>query len=179
MIEQLRKNVMAVVHRLERIGTLIPAGRDGRGATWVRRLTPSHYQAFPQPVVALPIPAPIPTHQSQGALAEDIPEDLVVAPAPGDQAIGWDEAARRHNPLRVVASAHFLISYVLGLASRRLPADWKARYGVRPLLLEIFVDPTRFLGHCYCAANWMEVGINSGRRDGVPKHIFLFPLDGE
>jgi len=34
MIEQMRKNAITVVHRLERTGTLIPAGRDGHGATW-------------------------------------------------------------------------------------------------------------------------------------------------
>ncbi len=34
MIEPMRKNAIAVVHRLERTGTLIPAGRDGHGATW-------------------------------------------------------------------------------------------------------------------------------------------------
>ena len=34
MIEQMRKNAIGVVHRLERTGTLIPAGRDGHGATW-------------------------------------------------------------------------------------------------------------------------------------------------
>lgn len=104
-----------------------------------------------------------------------------------DEAIGWPEAARRHNLRRVVANARFLIragvhvpnlaSHVLGLASRRLPADWEARYGVRPVLLETFVDPTRFSGHCYRAANWIEVGTTSGRRDGVGKQIFLLPLD--
>lgn len=34
MIEQMRKNALGVVHRLERTGTLVPAGRDGHGATW-------------------------------------------------------------------------------------------------------------------------------------------------
>jgi hypothetical protein len=34
MIEQMQKNAIAVVHRLERTGTLIAAGRDGHGATW-------------------------------------------------------------------------------------------------------------------------------------------------
>ena len=104
-----------------------------------------------------------------------------------DKAIGWDDAARRYNLRQVVANARFLIrpgvqvpnlaSHVLGLASRRLPADWEARYDVRPLLLETFVDPTRFPGHCYRAANWMDVGTTSGRRDGVAKQIFLLPLD--
>lgn len=106
-----------------------------------------------------------------------------------DQAIGWEDAARRHNLRQVVANARFLIrpgvqvpnlaSHVLGLASRRLPADWETRYGVRPLLLETFVDPTRFSGHCYRAANWIDVGTTSGRRDGVAKQIFLLPLHSE
>jgi len=34
MIEQMRKNAIGVVHRLERTGTLVLAGRDGHGATW-------------------------------------------------------------------------------------------------------------------------------------------------
>ncbi|WP_291994675.1 IS4 family transposase [Candidatus Accumulibacter sp. ACC003] len=103
-----------------------------------------------------------------------------------DTYIGWEEAARRHNLHRIVANARFLIvpgvevpnlaSHVLGMASRRLPADWEARYGTRPLLLETFVDPTRFTGGCYRAANWIDVGATSGRRDGVEKRIFLYPL---
>ncbi len=106
-----------------------------------------------------------------------------------DQAIGWEDAARRYHLRQVVANARFLIrpgvqvpnlaSHVLGLASRRLPADWETRYGVRPLLLETFVDPTRFSGHCYRAANWIDVGTTSGRRDGVAKQIFLLPLHSD
>jgi len=34
MIEQMRKNAIGVVRRLERTGTLVLAGRDGHGATW-------------------------------------------------------------------------------------------------------------------------------------------------
>ena len=34
MIEQMRKNAIGVVRRLERAGTLVLAGRDGHGATW-------------------------------------------------------------------------------------------------------------------------------------------------
>nr|WP_287666422.1 Druantia anti-phage system protein DruA [Accumulibacter sp.] len=29
---------------------------------------------------------------------------------------------------------------------------------MRPVLLETFVDPTRFAGSCYRAANWIAVG---------------------
>ena len=34
MIEQMRKNAIGVLRRLERSGTLVLAGRDGHGATW-------------------------------------------------------------------------------------------------------------------------------------------------
>jgi hypothetical protein len=104
-----------------------------------------------------------------------------------DAYIGWNEAARRENLRRVVANFRFLIvpgvqvpnlaSHVLGAAARRLPADWVARYGVTPVLLETFVDPTHFDGACYRAANWIRVGETSGRRDGIAKDLWLYPLD--
>jgi len=35
------------------------------------------------------------------------------------------------------------------VAARRLPADWIARYHIRPVLLETFVERPRFAGTCY------------------------------
>jgi len=106
-----------------------------------------------------------------------------------DTAIGWSEGARRTNLPRVVANARFLLlptvrvkhlaSHVLALALARLPADWEQRYGMRPVLVETFVDPSRFAGTCYKAANWREVGVTAGRRDGRAKRIFLYPLARE
>ena len=103
-----------------------------------------------------------------------------------DAYIGWNEAARRENLRRVVCNPRFLIlpgvrvpnlaSHVLGHVSKRLPTDWQARYGVAPVLLETFVDPTRFEGACYRAANWRRAGQTSGRRDGIAKDIWLYPL---
>jgi hypothetical protein len=103
-----------------------------------------------------------------------------------DDAIGWTEGARRANLPRVVANDRFLIlptvqvkhlaSKVLALALARLPEDWERRYQVRPVLVETFVDPTRFAGTCYHAANWRYVGDTAGRRDGTAKKIFLYPL---
>jgi len=49
-------------------------------------MTPLQRQAFPQPVVALPVPTPIPADQGTGALADDIQENVAVAPAPGELA---------------------------------------------------------------------------------------------
>ena len=103
-----------------------------------------------------------------------------------DGYIGWTQAARRANLPKVVCNARLLIapsvrvknlaSRVLSLALARLPWDWQARYGVRPVLVETFVNPDRFAGTCYRAANWECVGSTSGRRDGVPKRIYIRPL---
>jgi hypothetical protein len=109
-----------------------------------------------------------------------------------DELIGWTEAARRSNLQRVVCNSRFLIvptvrvqnlaSHVLSQCSRRIGSDWKARYGVEPVLLETFVDPKRFSGASYRAANWMHAGQTSGRRGaqreegGGPKEVFLYPL---
>ncbi|MBP6809866.1 MAG: IS4 family transposase [Chromatiaceae bacterium] len=102
-----------------------------------------------------------------------------------DQWLGWHEATRRGNLARVVANARFLIlptvtvphlaSHLLGQLARRLPADWAARYGVRPLLLETFVHPD-YPGTCYAAAGWECIGHSAGRRDGVPKALWVRPL---
>ena len=34
LLEQMQKNAIVVVRRLEQSATLVPAGRDGHGATW-------------------------------------------------------------------------------------------------------------------------------------------------
>jgi hypothetical protein len=103
-----------------------------------------------------------------------------------DAYIGWSDAARRTNLGRVVCNARFLIlpqvqvknlaSHVLALALARLPADWAERYGLGPVLVETFVDPDRFAGTCYQAANWTDVGESAGRRDGRAKKVFVYPL---
>ena len=103
-----------------------------------------------------------------------------------DDHIGWTEAARRANLQFLIGNDRFLIlptvrvknlaSEVLSLALSRLPQDWEQRYHVRPVLVETFVDPSRFEGTCYKAANWTYVGDSAGRRDGIAKKIFLYPL---
>jgi hypothetical protein len=101
--------------------------------------------------------------------------------------IGWTEAARRANLPLLVCNDRFLIlstvkvnnlaSHVLSLVLRRLPEDWDQRYHVRPVMVETFVDPSRFTGSCYRAANWRYIGDSAGRRDDIAKKIFLYPLD--
>jgi len=114
---------------------------------------------------------------------------------PRDQWIGWSDAARTANLAKVVCNSRFLIlpqvrvpylaSHALSLAARRLAADWVERYGIRPVLLETFVEQGRFAGTCYRAANWVEVGSTQGRgrqdrdksRDVAVKSVYLYCLD--
>ena len=111
-----------------------------------------------------------------------------------DQWIGWRAEEREVHLPRVLNNARFLIapwvevpnlaSRVLGLASRRVVGDFEARYGIRPVLLETFVEQPRYRGTCYRAANWTRVGETTGRgkcdrhhRAGVPvKAVYLYPL---
>ena len=90
-----------------------------------------------------------------------------------DRWIGWNQHQRRANRHLIVNNSRFLIlpwvrvrnlaSHLLARAAHRLPADFHARYGYAPVLLETFVEQQRFTGTCYQAANWMCVGQTSGR----------------
>ena len=61
---------------------------------------------------------------------------------------------------------------------------WTRAYGVTPVLLETLLDPRRFDGASYRAANWIVVGTTTGRgrndRDRravrVPKRVLIYPL---
>lgn len=56
-----------------------------------------------------------------------------------------------------------LASRLPGMAARRLPDDWRRRYGCQPVLLETFVEKPRFAGTGYRAANWHWPGDTRGR----------------
>lgn len=114
--------------------------------------------------------------------------------APRDAWIGWDDAARRTGLSKVVANSRFLIlpgvqvpnlaSHVLALALKRVRADWQARYAIAPVLVETFVDSTRYRGTCYRAANWRHLGQTQGRgrqdrahaTRGTSKDIWAYAL---
>jgi hypothetical protein len=114
-----------------------------------------------------------------------------------DRWIGWSDSVRLQNLSWVVGNSRFLIfpwvevknlaSHALGLLARRLGADWEARWGYRPVLMESFVDPVHRVGSCYKAAGWQWVGMSTGEglvRPGAsytttPKMIFLKPLQSD
>jgi hypothetical protein len=90
-----------------------------------------------------------------------------------DRYIGWGAEARRRNIRFIAYNSRFLIlpwvqirylaSHILSLMTNRLSGDWEGTYGHPIWFLETFVDPTRFQGTCYRAANWVLLGHTTGR----------------
>jgi uncharacterized protein DUF4338 len=90
-----------------------------------------------------------------------------------DRYIGWSAEARRRNIRFLAYNTRFLIlpwvkvehlaSHILGRMTARISADWQQRYGHPLYFLETFVDPERFRGTCYRAANWVWLGKTTGR----------------
>jgi hypothetical protein len=56
----------------------------------------------------------------------------------------------------------------LEFSERRLVRDCPERFGHPLLLLETFVDPARFRGTIYRAANWLALGQTRGYRRTRP-----------
>ena len=90
-----------------------------------------------------------------------------------DRWIGWNQQARRRNIRFIAYNTRFLIlpwvriehlaSHILGRMAAQISDDWQRMYGHPIYFLETFVDPERFRGTCYRAANWMLLGRTTGR----------------
>lgn len=98
--------------------------------------------------------------------------------APRDRFLGWSAEARRRNLHLLAYNTRFLIlpwievphlaSHLLGQMSRRISGDWERLYGHPVYYLETFVDPGKFRGTCYRAANWLFLGVTTGRGKDAP-----------
>ena len=113
---------------------------------------------------------------------------------PRDRFIGWSPLVRRRNLHLIAYNTRFLIlpwvkvpnlaSHVLAQAARRIAADWQALYEHPLYLLETFIDPQRFRGTCYRAANWIHLGLTTGRGKNDQtkrpnrslKQLWVYPL---
>jgi len=112
-----------------------------------------------------------------------------------DRWIGWNFRHQYDRLKLIVNNSRFLIlpdwhirnlgSRILSLCQRRLDTDWQKAFGHPVVLLETFVDPQRFQGTVYKAANWLYVGDTKGfrrTRHGYtpnaqsPKMVFIKPL---
>ena len=115
--------------------------------------------------------------------------------APRDQLIGWDKKHKQKLLHFVISNNRFLIfpwvnvpnlaSQALSLATKQVGNDWLEVHGYRPVLIETFVDTSKYTGTCYQAANWQHIGKTKGRGRFDPKHeqkqsikdIYLYPLE--
>ena len=113
-----------------------------------------------------------------------------------DAVIGWTDAQRQASRHLVACNARFVVlkpkgqspnwaSQILSANTQVLSEDWLQCYGHPLLLVETYVDPERFEGTCYRAANWTEIGVTKGfgrsrlefyQLHAKPKAIFLYEL---
>ena len=112
-----------------------------------------------------------------------------------DQWIGWRYRHQFDRLNLVTNNSRFLIlpqwhvpnaaTRILSGCQSRLQADWVEYFDHTLLLLETFVDPQRFHGTIYRAANWTLLGSTKGFRrasaktyqpNASPKLIFTYPL---
>jgi hypothetical protein len=111
-----------------------------------------------------------------------------------DNFIGWSHEQRSQRLNGIANNTRFLIlpwirvqhlaSKVLAISIRLLAKDWKEHFQEELLLLETFVDRSRFHGTCYKAANWLYLGDTKGsgksgaryHHHGIIKSVFVYPL---
>jgi hypothetical protein len=178
------------------VGTVAPVsvevvkGRD-MTALWNEYLSRYHYLGYKRPfgcALRYFIESP---HGLLGCL---LFQGAAKALRARDEWIGWTKGQRLRNLPWVINNSRFLIlpwvkvknlgSHILGQALRRIRDDWQERWGYRPVVVESFVDPQRYEGYSYKAANWHYLGMTTGEglpRKGKhytssPKKIFVSPL---
>ena len=92
---------------------------------------------------------------------------------PRDRWLGWHKAVQFRRLHLCANNTRFLVlaegaglknlaSRVLGQNLRRLSADWQAHWGHALELAETFVDPRKYRGTSYLAANWIKLGLSKG-----------------
>jgi hypothetical protein len=133
-------------------------------------LAQHHYLGYQQPVGE---------HLKYLVVAGDRPVACFAwGSAPGalglrDRFLGWSAEVRRRHLRLLAANTRFLIlpwvqvphlaSHLLGHMAKRLSTDWERVYQHPIYWLETFIDPARFRGTCYRAANWIVLGRTTGR----------------
>jgi hypothetical protein len=112
---------------------------------------------------------------------------------PRDEYLGWCPVARDVNVRMIAYNSRFLVlpwvrvkylaSHLLGRMSRQISDDWASLYCHPIHLLETYIEPERFKGSCYRAANWKMVGLTKGQgirgksnvKDRSEKEMFVYP----
>lgn len=115
---------------------------------------------------------------------------------PRDRFLKWLARQVRERRHLIAQNCRFLVlpstgrwpnlaSCVLKRVCARISQDWQEAFGHPVLLVETFVDPERYAGTCYRAANWQALGRTQGcarrGRDYYldrehPKELWVYPL---
>ena len=109
-----------------------------------------------------------------------------------DEWIGWQDQTYKKYRHLIVNNSRFLIfpwvtvknlaSKVLSIASQQIVEDWQTYYGFNPVLIETFVDLSKYDATCYRAANWVYLGKTNGRKPSknvqgkTQKGVYVQPL---
>jgi hypothetical protein len=112
-----------------------------------------------------------------------------------DKWIDWDTTEKGKNLNLILNNSRFLIfpwvkiknmaSKVLSIIENQIQNDWQEVYNYKPVLIETFVDSSKYEGICYKAANWTSLGETTGKgRNSTTgsaeksiKYVFAKPLD--
>ena len=99
-----------------------------------------------------------------------------------DEYIGWSIKQKKEYLKHVINNNRFLIlnwikipnlaSHILSQNIKQLVVDWNRIYNETPFLLETFIDPNRYKGTCYRAANWINIGKTKGYTKQGKKYTY-------
>lgn len=106
-----------------------------------------------------------------------------------DEWIGWQDQRYKKRLEQVVQNSRFLIfpwvrvknlaSKALSVVRHQLAEDWHARWNVRPVLVETFVDESRFAGSSYAAAGWQRIGETQAGWNRGAKAVYVLELSAD
>ncbi len=110
---------------------------------------------------------------TEWAESEDDPDSYEIPEPEPDLPACLRGQARRRNLRFLAYNTRFVIlpwvevphlaSHLLARVAQRLSSHWERLYHHPIYFLETFVDPERFRGTCYRAANWILLGRTTGR----------------
>ena len=114
-----------------------------------------------------------------------------------DEWIAWSTRDKNKRLNLILNNSRFLIlpwvqiknlaSHVISVVLNQLQRDWQLRYKTKPVLVETFVDTSKYEGLCYNASNWQFLGMSAGRgrfdrtntNRGAAKKVFVYPLQSD
>jgi len=149
---------------------IVPVRRTPREGLFEQLIREHHYLGYTQPVGEHLKYVIYAQGQPVAAMAWASSTPNV---AQRDRFVGWTQEQCARNLHLIAYNTRYLIlpwvrvrglaSHLLGLMAQRISRDWQRLYGHPLYLLETFVDPERFAGTAYRAANWIDLGLTTGR----------------